>query len=363
MKVGIARPFLGDLEKQAVLEVLESGNLIQGPLVADFERRFAAAHGVRHGVATSNGTTALTLALLAHEIGPGDEVIVPAFSFFATASAVIAVGAVPRFVDIEPDTYTLAADAAAAAVNPRTRAILPVHLYGHPADMERLGALCAAQGLTLLEDAAQAHLAAIGARHVGSWGTAAFSFHPSKNMTTTEGGMVLTDDDRLAERMRQLRNQGRSAPHRHELLGQNFRMTELCAAIGIHQLARLPEWTAQRIRNARHYEARLRRVAPPVTRTPCHHVFHQFTVRATGAVPRDALVEQLQALGVDARVYYPRGIHQQPAIQRHLSALGMNTPSLPVTERACHEVLSLPVHPFLTPSQLDWVIESLNALC
>ncbi len=363
MTIAIACPYLGEEEQRAVLEVLASGQLVQGEQVAEFERRFAAAHGARHGVATSNGTTALTAALLAHEIGPGDEVIVPAFSFFATASAVVATGAVPRFADIDPETYALSVEAAEAAITPRTRAIMPVHLFGHPADLPRFAALCARRGLLLLEDAAQAHLAAIDGRHVGTWGTAAFSFHPSKNMTTTEGGMVLTSDDAVADRLRRIRNQGMSAPYRHEVMGFNLRMTNLCGAIGLCQLARLPRWTAQRERNADAYRARLERVGNPIVRPGCRHVFHQYTVRAPAGLDRDALVARLRERGIEARVYYPLGIHQQPAMRRRYAELGLPEASLPETERACREVLSLPVHPQLTPAQIETVIAEVNAAC
>jgi perosamine synthetase len=362
LPIEIARPVLGDAEKQAVLEVLDSGQLVQGARVAEFERRFAAAHGARHGIATSSGSTALTVALLAHGIGPGDEVIVPSFSFFATASSVLATGARPVFADIEPETFTLSVHAADAALSPRTRAILPVHLYGHPAELPAFADLCARRGLALIEDAAQAHLAAIDGRCVGTWGTAAFSFHPSKNMTTTEGGMVLTNDDVLAERMRLLRNQGMRTRYLHELVGSNFRMTEVCGAIGLVQLGRLPELTAARARNAAHYDERLAGVRIPGTRPGVRHVFHQYTVRVPAGLDRDDVAARLRDRGIDARVYYPRGIHQQPALTSGRGDAGRDAPTLPETERACREVLSLPVHPRLTRTDLDRVVAELNGI-
>ncbi|MBN2194366.1 MAG: DegT/DnrJ/EryC1/StrS family aminotransferase [Polyangiaceae bacterium] len=361
-RIEIAKPCLGEAEKRAVLEVLERGQLIHGERVAEFERRFAAAHGARYGVATSNGTTALTAALLAHEIGAGDEVIVPSFSFFATASSVIAAGAIPVFADIDPETFALSVERAEAAISSRTRAVMPVHLFGHPADLPRFASLCARRGLILLEDAAQAHLAAIEGRRVGSYGTTAFSFHPSKNMTTTEGGMVLTNDAGIAERLRMIRNQGRGAEPVHELLGYNFRMTEVAGAIGVAQLARLPELTERRARNARYYDESLVRVRTPTVRAGHRHVFQQYTVRIPEGADRDTALARLDAQGIGARIYYPIPIHRQPAMARRLAELGQSSPALPETERACREVLSLPVHPLLTDAELDRVVAVANSL-
>ena len=240
MQIPIARPYIGAEEKRAVIEVLESGQLSQGPKVAEFEQAFAANQGARFGVATCNGTAALTCALMAHGIAPGDEVIVPSFSFFATASSVLGVYATPVFADIDPETYCLSPESAEAAITVRTRAIMPVHLYGHPADMPRFETLCQRRGLLLLADAAQAHGAAIAGRGVGSWGTACFSFFPSKNMTTTAGGMVLTNDESVYRRLRLVRHQGMETRYEHEALGLNFRMTDIEAAIGLVQLGPTP---------------------------------------------------------------------------------------------------------------------------
>ncbi|HEX2908923.1 MAG TPA: DegT/DnrJ/EryC1/StrS family aminotransferase, partial [Phototrophicaceae bacterium] len=241
MQIPIAKPFIGEEEKQAVVAVLSSGQLSQGPKVAEFEKAFAEKHNAKHAVANSNGTTALISAMMAHGIGPGDEVIIPSFSFFATASCVLCVGARPVFADIDPDTYNLSPAAAEAAITPRTKAIMPVHLYGQPADMPAFQALCQKHGLVLLEDAAQAHLARIGDQFPGSWGTASFSFYPTKNMTTTEGGMILTNDDDIASRLRMIRHQGMNTQYYHEIVGYNFRMTDMEAAVGMVQLGRLPK--------------------------------------------------------------------------------------------------------------------------
>jgi perosamine synthetase len=358
MKVPIARPFFGDEERREVLAVLDSGQLVQGAWVERLERAFADLHGARFAVATSSGTTALTAALMAHGIGPGDEVIVPSFSFFATASSVLSVHARPVFADVDATSFTLSVDAARAAITSRTRAIMPVHTFGQPADLPAFAALCERHGLLLLEDAAQAHLAAIDGRPVGSSGTAAFSFYASKNATTGEGGMVLTDDANIYERLRSIRNHGRNAGGDHDAVGFNFRMTNVAAAIGLPQLARLEAWTKTRIENAVFYGRELHSVRLPAVRAAYRHVFHQYTVRAPSARSRDAFVLALNQRGVEARVYYRTPIHRQPVIE----SLGLGRVDLPVTEELCRTVFSLPVHPHLTPDELAFVVSEVNAL-
>ncbi|MBZ0301533.1 MAG: DegT/DnrJ/EryC1/StrS family aminotransferase [Anaerolineae bacterium] len=360
MNIGIAKPFIGDEEKQAVMEVLNSGQLAQGPRVKAFEEQFAAYHHVKHGIAVNNGTTALIASLMAHDIGPGDEVIVPAFTFFATAASVLAVGAKPVFADIEADTFCLSPEAAEAVITPQTKAIMPVHLYGHLADMPRFQALCERHHLILLEDAAQAHGACIGDQYAGTWGTASFSFYPTKNMTTSEGGMILTNDDEIARQLRMIRNQGMNTQYYHEVLGYNFRMTDLSAAIGLVQLQRLPEWTDRRIENADFLSETLRTVTTPVTRPDHRHVFHQYTVRVTEGVDRDAAVKRLNERGIGARVYYPRPIHQQPVFQK---LDGYADVTLPETDRATQQVFSLPVHPLLTDEEREYIVHEVNTLC
>lgn len=360
MQIPIAKPFVGEEEQKAVIEVLSNGQLSQGPKVAEFEQAFAAFHGAKHGIATSNGTTALMSALMAHGLGPGDEVIIPSFSFFATASCVLSVGAKPVFADIDPVTYCLSPEAAEAAITPRTRAILPVHLYGLPAPMARFEALCRTRGLLLLEDAAQAHGAAIEGRSVGTWGTAGFSFYPTKNMTTTEGGMVLTNDDEIANRLRMVRHQGMSTQYLHEVVGYNFRMTDVEAAIGLVQLRRLPAWTEQRRANAAYYDAHLKNVLKPVAPPGYRHVYHQYTVRVPEGVDRDAVVKRLNERGVGVRVYYPLPIHKQPVFQAREEYRSLH---LPETEKAVASVFSLPVHPALTQAELEYVVKEVNQAC
>src|SRR5437660_11205065 len=234
--IPIARPLLGTEEENAVLRVLVSGQLAQGKHVTVFEHRFAEVCHVREAIAVSSGTAALHLGLLAHDIGPGDEVITTAFSFAATANVILLVGATPVFVDIEPDTYTLDPALVEAAITPHTKAIMPVHLYGNPCDMKRLEVFARDYGLVIIEDACQAHAAAIDGKPVGSFGTGCFSFYATKNMTTGEGGMVTTNDLAVTERLRLLRNHGQEACYYHIALGYNLRMTELQAALGNVQL-------------------------------------------------------------------------------------------------------------------------------
>jgi perosamine synthetase len=360
MKISIARPYIGPEERQAVMAVLEGGQLSQGPRVEEFEKAFAAYQGAKHAVATNNGTTALMAAMMAHGIGPGDEVIIPSFSFFATASCVLSVGAIPVFADIDPVTFCLSPAAAEAAITPRTKAIMPVHLYGQPADMPAFEALARRRGLALLEDAAQAHGAAIGDRRVGTWGTASFSFYPTKNMTTTEGGMVLTQDDEIARKLRMIRNQGMGTQYYHEVVGYNFRMTDLAAAIGKIQLGRLPAWTETRIANAAVFNRGLERAITPKPVAGTTHVFHQYTIRVPAGADRDGVVAKLNARGVGVRVYYPKAIHQQPVFEREARYRGL---SLPETERATREVISLPVHPGLVKEELDFIVKETNEAC
>ncbi|MBN1605216.1 MAG: DegT/DnrJ/EryC1/StrS family aminotransferase [Polyangiaceae bacterium] len=359
MQIPIARPYIGEEEKRAVVEVLESGQLSQGPRVAEFEQAFAAYQGARFGVATCNGTAALTCALMAHGIGPGDEVIVPSFSFFATASSVLGVHATPVFADIDPETYCLSPESAEARITSRTRAIMPVHLYGHPADMPRLEAVCQRRGLLLLADAAQAHGAAIAGRRVGSWGTACFSFFPSKNMTTTAGGMVLTDDEQTHRRLRLVRHQGMETGYRHEAVGLNFRMTDLEAAIGLVQLGRLPAWLETRANNAGFYDRHITRLRTPTCASGVSHAYHQYTVRVPPDLDRDTVVQKLNERGIGARVYYARAIHQQPVFANEPSVREL---CLPETERAARDVLSLPVHPFVTEQEREYIVQEVNAL-
>lgn len=360
-----AAPIIGEQERAAVDRVLGSGMLTQGPEVAAFEREFAdQLLDGRRCVAVNSGTSALHCALLAIGVGPGDEVVVPSFTFAATVNAVALSGATPVFADIEADTFTLDPASVAEVLTPRTAAVLPVHLYGHPADLGPLSELAREAGAVLLEDAAQAHGASYRGRPVGSFGEwGAFSLYPTKNMTSGEGGMVACATSALADVVRRLRNQGMDSPYVHEVIGLNNRMSDLHAAIGRVQLTRLPEWTAQRRRNAAFFDthlhdAQLTGVVLPTVRPGCLHVYHQYTVRLVGAsaCERDEVVRALrQEHLVGASVYYPTPCHELASLA-HFAPRG----ELPETTRASAEVLSLPVHPLLTEADRERIVSALT---
>jgi perosamine synthetase len=352
-----ARPVIGEAEIEAAVRVLRSGMVVQGPEVAAFEQEFSALVNGRHCVAVNSGTSALQLTLMALNIKPGDEVIVPSFSFAASANAVRLVGATPVFVDIEPGTFCMDPRAAAAAVTPRTVAIMPVHLYGHPAAMDQIMALAEKHGLAVVEDAAQAHAAALNGTPVGAFGTAGcFSFYPTKNMHSLEGGMITTADAGLARTLRLLRNQGMEQRYANEIVGANMRLTDVAAAIGRVQLGKLPQWTAQRQANAKVLDSRITEMVTPPVADGAEHVYHQYTVRVKG--DRDAAQRILSEHGVGNAVYYPTPIH------RLLPFLVDGKPGdwdLPETERAASEVVSLPIFPALTADELERIADAANA--
>lgn len=351
--IPIARPQLGEEEKQLVWEAMSSGSLAQGPRVREFEARFAELIGTSHAVATSSGTTALHLALLGHGIGAGDEVITVAFTFIASANSILYTGARPVFVDIDERDFCMDPTALEAAITPRTRAIMPVSLYGQPADMPAIAEIAQRHGLALVEDAAQAHGAAIDGRTSGTWGVGTFSFYPTKNMTTGEGGMVTTDDAALAERVRLLREHGMKVRYHHDIVGYNFRMTDIAAAIGLAQLPKLPAANERRRAIAARYDAELAGVITPAVRPGATHVYHQYTIRVR---QRDAFVEKLRERGVGSAVYYPIPVHRQ----KPFLALGYGAERLAVTERLSEQVLSIPVHPGLTDDEVAIVIRAVN---
>ena len=348
-----AQPIVGDEERAAVDRVMQSGMLAQGHEVAAFEEEFSdTVVDGRECVAVNSGTSALHLSLLAIGIGPGDEVIVPSFTFAATANSVAMTGATPIFADIEPDHYCLDPDAVEAAITSKTQAVMPVHLYGHPAAVDQLQGICASHGLMLLEDAAQAHAAALRGHPVATWGLAgSFSFYPTKNMTSGEGGMFVTGDADLARRVRLLRNQGQERRYENEIAGLNNRMTDLHAAIGRVQLRRLGEWTAARQANAKFLDSQLRGVLTPAVAPGATHVYHQYTIRVPGH-GRDRFQAELADRGVGSGVYYPIPNHRLPAYGR--------SDDLPVAELVARECLSLPVHPSLTEADLEQVVAAVN---
>nr|MBC7244146.1 DegT/DnrJ/EryC1/StrS family aminotransferase [Chloroflexota bacterium] len=352
--ISLSVPLLGEEEKKAVLEVLESGQLAQAERVRAFEEAFAAFCGTKYAIATSSGTTALQTAILAHGIGPGDEVITTPFTFVASANAILFAGARPVFVDIDERTYNIDTSCIEAAITPRTKAILPVHLFGHPCDMEAIMDIAMRYRLVVIEDACQAHGAMVGGRKVGSFGTGCFSFYPTKNITTAEGGIITTNSDEIADQARLIRNHGQRKRYYHEIIGYNFRMTEIQAAIGLVQLGKLEQFIAKRRANAGYLTQRLRGVITPIESPGCRHVYHQYTIRVPHG--RDQLAKHLQELGIATAVYYPLPVHKQIAYQR----LGY-VDHLPRAEVVSHEVLALPVHPALTYEDLDRIVEGVNS--
>jgi perosamine synthetase len=352
--IPVARPQVGEEEKALVWSAMESGQLAQGARVREFEDKFAAYVGAPRGVATSSGTTALHLALLALGIGPGDEVITVSFTFTATASPILHVGARPVFIDIDPLTYTMDPRQIEAAIGPATKAIIPVSLYGLPADMPAINEIAARHGLPVIEDACQAHGAERDGRRSGAWGIGVFSFYPTKNMTTGEGGIITTDDDGLAERATLLREHGMRERYRPTILGYNFRMTDVHASIGLGQLPKLPAVNERRRAIAARYDAGLAGVATPVVPTNVHHVYHQYTLRV--AQP-EQFARRLADRGVGSNVYYPVPVHRQEPFR----ALGYADARLPVTERLTDEILSIPVYPALSDGEVDTIIEAMNA--
>ena len=351
--IPIARPQMGEDEKRRVWEAMDSGSLAQGPRVRELEEQFAAFIGVEHAVATSSGTTALHLALLGYDIGAGDEVITVPFTFIASANSIVYTGARPVFVDIDERDFTMDVDRIEAAITPRTKALMPVSLYGQPAAMDAIAEIAERRGLAVVEDAAQAHGAAIGNRKSGSWGAGTFSFYPTKNMTTGEGGMITTDDGDLAERVRLLREHGMKVRYHHEVVGYNFRMTDIAAAIGLAQLPKLPGYNDRRRAIAARYDAELQGVITPFVRPGVTHVYHQYTIRVSD---RDAFAERLRERGVGSAIYYPIPVHRQ----KPFVALGLGDGSFPVTDRLTEQVLSITVHPALSDDEVSTVIGAVN---
>jgi dTDP-4-amino-4,6-dideoxygalactose transaminase len=358
--INIAAPQIGNDEFEAVRKVLESGMLAQGPRVEEFEKAFAGYIGTKHAIAVNSGTAALHIALLAAGIEADDEVITTPFSFIASSNAALFCGAWPIFVDISDSTFNINPHMIEQKITPKTKAIIVVHLYGQPCDMEPISKICRKHNLILIEDACQAHGSEYKGRKVGSFGIGCFSFYPTKNMTTSEGGMITTNDDEIARRARMLRAHGQSQRYIHEDLGYNFRMTDISAAIGICQLAKLDESNGKRVRNAAYLSKEIsgiKGLVPPYIAPDRTHVYHQYTIRVTDAFrcSRDELQKHLVKSGVGCAVHYPIPLHRQPLYVK----LGYNG-SLPMAEAAAAQVLSLPVHPGLSQDDLETIVKALK---
>ncbi len=360
MQIPIARPVIGPEEVSAVTDVLKSGMLAQGERVAEFEQKFASYCGTAQAVAVNNGTAALHTALLASGIGPGDEVIVPAFSFIATATAVSMCGAKPVFADVDEQTFAIRADQVNERITPKTKAVIGVHLFGQPFDVGPIQEICEAHSLSLIEDAAQAHGALYHGTKVGNFGRAGcFSFYATKNMMTGEGGMITTSDKPIADRLRLLINHGQSEKYLHTVLGYNYRMTDIAAAIGIVQLKKLDKFNLRRRKNAEYYTANLsaKGLVRPKSSDNVQHVYHQYVIRLTEEFPlsRTAFIDYLKGKGIGSAVHYPIPIHRQP-----LYAPVAEPDPCPVATRLAASVLSLPVHPSLDTKDLAYVCEMVN---
>lgn len=355
--IPIAKPLIGATEKRAVMEVLESGHLVQGARVARLEEMFAQLCNTGHAIAVSSGTDALHLALLAHGIGPGDEVITIPFTFIASVNSIIYTGARPVLVDIEAETFNIDPKLVQQAITPRTKAILPVHLFGYPCDLDELMNAAWPRKILVIEDCAQAVGATYRGRPVGSSNTGCFSLYATKNIMSVEGGIITTNDDAIAERARLLRNHGMKYRYRHELLGFNSRMSDVHAAIGVAQMRRLDEFTTKRRANAAFLNANLKTVITPRAKNDRCHVWHQYTIRLDRGRDRDDAVQQLKETGIETGVFYPTPAHKEWHIRKIVGDL-----YLPVAERLAREVISLPVHPSLTQEDLETIVIEVNKL-
>jgi dTDP-4-amino-4,6-dideoxygalactose transaminase len=358
-RIRISAPQLGPEVEDLVLEVLRSGHLAQGPMVGRFEALCTEMAGTAHAVAVANGTVALDAALAVLEIGPGQEVITSPFTFAATINAILRSGASVRFADIRED-FTIDPDSVAALIGPRTAAIMPVHLYGLPADMHALMSLASAHALAVVEDAAQAHAADVDGRRVGSFGVGCFSFYATKNVTSGEGGCITTDDSMLAERLRSLRNQGMRSRYDYAMIGQNWRMTDVAAAIAIPQMQHLDEIVRMRRRNAALLTSLIgndSEVTTPRVPEGRGHVWHQYTILLEPGIDRDRVAVSMSSEGIDTGVYYPGLVWDHEAYRNHPNVHRDDTPLARECTARC---LSLPVHPGLSTHDLERVAGALD---
>jgi perosamine synthetase len=362
MKINIASPQIGKEEIRAVTEVLKSGMLAQGPKVAEFENSFSKFCGTKFAVATSSGTTALHVALLAHGIGPKDEVITSPFTFIASANSILYTGAKAVFCDIDEATYNIDPAKIEKLITKKTKAIIPVHLYGQACDMTRIMTIARKYRLAVIEDACQSHGATWKGKKVGSFGTGTFSLYPTKNMTTGEGGIITTNSQAIYEKSNLIRAHGSKIKYYHDILGFNFRMTDIGAAIGIEQLKKLPKFNKIRQENADFLNKNLSRIEGIIIPEPAKnavHVYHQYTIRVTPkfGITRDEVIKSLTEAGIGTAVFYPLPINQQKVYKE----LGYKA-NTPIAEKIAKEVLSLPVHPGLKQSDLNYIVKIFKIL-
>jgi perosamine synthetase len=362
--IPISSVCLGRDVEDLVLSVIRSGNIAQGPFVKQLEEEFAELIGVGHVVAVNNGTTALIAALDVLDLRPGDEVITSPFTFVATLNAIIESGATARFADIDRDVFNIDPATVDEVVNARTKVLMPVHLYGHIAEMDQLSRIASHAGLTMVEDAAQAHGARIGDRAAGSWGIGCFSLYATKNLTSGEGGLISTNDSAIADRLRVLRNQGMRQRYVYEMAGNNYRMTDLQAALCLPQLAGYEAQVAARQANARRLSSGLRGLAGvrvPEVMPGYHHVWHQYTILVDddARLDRDGLLDALSAAGIGCGVYYPRPVFDYDCYRDHPQVVVAATPVATDVSRRC---LSLPIHQHLSEMDLDRIVTTMTTL-
>ena len=356
-KIALSRVYIDDEVRKATIEALNSGWYILGEKTKEFEGAFAGYCGSKYAIAVSSGTAAIFLSLLALDVGPGDEVIVPSHTAVPTVSPILHVGASPIFVDVDPETYTTDPERIESKLSERTKAILPVHIYGHSADLDPIQSIAQDRDLFLIEDCCQAHGAEYKGTRVGTIGEiGCFSFYPSKNLTVCgDGGMVITDDDEVAEKIRMLRDHGRKEKYIHELLGYNLRFNEIQAAIGLVQLNRLPNFIMQRRSLAKKYNQLLREMplATPKEMEWAHHVYHLYVIRTK---KRDQLREWLKEKSISTGIHYPVPVHQQPGIKKYVP----HARDLENTEKLVKEILSLPMHPQLNEEEQSEVVRCIK---
>lgn len=359
--IPIARPITANEEIKAIEKVLKSGMLAQGKVVDEFESLFSDYISVDNAVAVSNGTVALDLALKALGIKEGDEVITTPFTFIATANSILYQKAKPVFADVDRKTFNIDPDDVLSRITRRTKTIIGVHLFGHPFGVGALKDICEDHKLLLVEDCAQAHGAEYQGKKVGSFGTGCFSFYPTKNITTGEGGIITTGNDGITESCRLLRNHGQSSKYFHTMLGYNYRMTDIQAAIGIVQLKKLDGFNKKRIQNAEYLNKHIKAdgIITPYKENKVKHVYHQYVVTIDGnLMDREKFMEYLTSNGIGCAIHYPIPIYKQPLYQE----LGYTDENVncPVAEELTNSVLSLPVHPALTDEDLKYIVETIN---
>lgn len=361
-EIPIAKPVLGEEEEEAVRSVLQSGILTQGEKVKSFEAAFATYIGADYAVAVTNGTIALDVALKTLGIDPGDEVIVPAFSFVATSNCVLFQKAKPIFADIDRRSFNIAPLDVREKITPKTKAIIAVHMFGQPAKMKELKEIAHDHGIFLIEDAAQAHGAEYKGKKVGSLGDiGCFSFYATKNMTTGEGGIITTNNDELTRKANLLRDHGQTRKYHHAVLGYNYRMSELSAAVGLVQLKKLDEFNEKRRKNAEMLTKGIEEIhgiTPPYVEKHTKHVFYQYVVSVEDdyALSRNELAQHLQRMGVGVAIHYPTPIYKQPLYRKS----SYDKAACPATEESCKRVLSLPVHPSVTEEDIQYITDVLK---